>query len=119
MANSYTWKINYLDTALSENGLEKVVKSCRWSVDATDGEAKPTTASNYGYAEFSAPDAESFVAYDTLTEQQVLDWIWANGVDKETVQAGLDATIASTKAPAVTVLRNPWDPAPQVPPTQE
>lgn len=108
MANSYTWKINHLDTALSENGLEKVVKSCRWSVDATDGES--TSVSTYGYANFTAPETDSFVAYDSLTEQQVLDWVWANGVDKALTEKSLDDQIDAIKNPPIKILRNPWAP---------
>ena len=112
MANSYTWKINHLDTALSENGLEKVVKSCRWSLDATDGGDTPVTVSTYGYVNFASPaDASAFVAYDSLTEQQVLDWVWASdSFDKALIEKSMDDQIDAIKNPPVKILRNPWAP---------
>ncbi len=109
MANSYTWKINHLDTKLVDGDLQKVVKSCRWSVDATDNEESATTASTFGYADFDSPEAGAFVAYDDLTEEEVLNWVWAK-VDKTTVENGLAGTIEEKKAPEVTILRNPWLP---------
>lgn len=109
MANTYSWKINYMDTKPSQNGLEKVVVSCQWSVTATDGETPPTTASNFGYATFSSPDSEAFTAYDSLTEADVLAWVWASGVDKSSVESGLDAQINQAKNPPTVVLSNPWN----------
>lgn len=111
MANSYTWKIDHLDTALTENDLQKVVKSCRWTVTAKDDSDPAVTTSTYGYSTFESPSTETFVAYDNLTEQTVLDWVWSSGTDKEKVQQELDVQLDLIKNPPVKVLRNPWAPA--------
>lgn len=98
-----------MDTKLSDNGLDKVVVSCQWSVSATDGESPATTASNFGYASFSSPDPAAFVAYDSLTEADVLAWVWAGGVDRAAVESGLDNTITQAKNPPTVILANPWN----------
>lgn len=106
-----------MDTKLSQNGLDKVVVSCQWSVTATDNLTPATTANNFGYATFSSPDPEAFVAYDSLTEADVLAWIWAGGVDKVGVEGGLDAQINQAKNPPTVILNNPWNSV-QLPPTE-
>lgn len=113
MAVTHTWSVNYLDTAPLEGSLEKVVKSCRWSISSvevvqTQDGPKTYAASNYGYAQFNSPDPQAFVAYETLTEAQVLDWVWDSGVDKASVEAGMEQSIEGQKNPPTVVLANPW-----------
>lgn len=112
MSNTYTWRINYLDTKLQEGSLEKVVISCQWTVSGTDG---TLTATNYGYAHFDSPNTENFTAYDSLTEEQVLNWVWTKspengGVDKSKMEENIDAQIEAQKNPPVVILPNPWNP---------
>ena len=45
--------------------------------------------------------------YADLTQEQVLGWIWANGVDKDTTEAALAAQIEMKKNP-VTATGVPW-----------
>lgn len=107
MANTYKWKIDYLDTVPSQNGLSNVVKSCRWTATALDDGTPPVEALTWAYAEFDAPDQETFVAYESLTESAVLDWIWTK-VPKAQIEASLDAEIEGKKNPPSVVLPNPW-----------
>jgi hypothetical protein len=48
------------------------------------------------------------VDYADLTQEQVLGWIWANGVDKDATEAALAAQIAEQKAPK-TARGLPWN----------
>lgn len=112
MANTYSWKINYMDTKPSLDELEKVVVSCQWSVSATDDGTPPVSVNNFGYATFTSPDPDSFTAYDDLTEADVLEWVWASGIDREAVEAGLDNQIQQLKSPPTVILINPWNSAP-------
>ena len=98
-----------MDTKLSQNGLDKVVVSCQWSVSATDDSTPPVTASNFGYATFASPDPDAFTAYDSLTEADVLAWVWAGGVDRAAVENGLDGSIDQAKNPPTVILSNPWN----------
>lgn len=114
MAINHTWKIDHMDTKLVDGDLQKVVKSCKWSILSveeveTESGVKRYTASNYGYVDFESPNPADFVAFDTLTEAQVLGWIWANGVNKDETETSLAETIEAQKTPEVVVLANPWD----------
>lgn len=108
MAYSYEWKINYMDTKLSQNGLEKVVVSCQWSITGVDVDDSHVRSSTYGYCTFKDPEEDTFLAYDDLTEATVLDWIWANGVDREGVENGLASSMDTMRNPPTVILSNPW-----------
>jgi hypothetical protein len=108
---NYSWTINYMDTKPSEDGLTDVVVSCQWSATATDN---TLSASNYGYTQFGAPQVEDFTAYADLTQEQVLTWVWSappenGGVNQESMEAGLTASIAQQQNPPTVILPNPWN----------
>jgi hypothetical protein len=88
-----TWTISTLERELSDGG----VIVAHWRATDVDGDY---SASAYGTCGFS-PDASdpSFVAYDSLTEAQVLQWCWDNGVDKDATEASLAAKIEADKNP--------------------
>ena len=66
------------------------------------------SASSYGTAGFtydaSSPD---FTPYDSLTEEQVLGWVWNDGVDKDATEAALQAKIDAQMNPT-TADGVPW-----------
>ena len=95
------WTIGTLERNLADGG----VTVAHWRVTEVDGDY---SASSYGTCGFS-PDASdpSFVAYDSLTEAQVLQWCWDNGVDKDATEASLAANIESQKNP-VSAAGVPW-----------
>ena len=70
----------------------------------------------YGSCSFQPPTG-SFTPYNELTEQQVLDWCFANGVDKSAIEANVTAQIEAQINPPVVVLPLPWVPVP--PPVPE
>jgi hypothetical protein len=43
-----------------------------------------------------------------LTQEQVLGWVWANGVDKETVEAAVQSQLDSLVNPTVVSPPLPW-----------
>ena len=96
-----TWTISTLERELSDGG----VIVAHWRATDVDGDY---SASAYGTCGFS-PDASdpSFVAYDSLTETQVLQWCWDNGVDKDATEASLAAKIEADKNP-VSAAGVPW-----------
>ena len=89
MANTYQWDFPQIDTAPSENGLTDVAKTIHWRVTAVsdseinaDGQALSVSA--YGTAAAGEVNADTFVAFDSLTK----DWC------KARVLAVLDKTEA-------------------------
>ena len=93
-----TWTITQLDRQTS-NGF---VTTAHWRADAVDGNYSAST-----YATSSWADGIPTIPYADLTQATVLDWIWANGVDKTAVEASLQAQINAQKNP-VTAIGVPW-----------
>ena len=95
-----TWTIANLERNVSDGG----VTVAHWRVTEVDGDY---SASSYGTVSFT-PDASdpSFVAYDNLTEADVLGWVWAE-VDQAATEAALTADIEEQKNP-VTADGMPW-----------
>ena len=95
-----TWTIANLERNLADGG----VTVAHWRVTEVDGDY---SASSYGTVGFT-PDASdpSFVAYDNLTESDVLAWVWAE-VDQAATEAALTADIEAQKNP-VSADGMPW-----------
>jgi hypothetical protein len=103
-----TWTIANLERNLSDGG----VTVAHWRVTesetvGTGDDAVTHTASAYGTVGFT-PDADdpSFVPYDSLTEADVMAWVWAE-VDQAATEAALTADIEAQKNP-VTADGMPW-----------
>jgi hypothetical protein len=85
-----TWTISQLDRQTSDG----FVTTAHWQATAVDGEHSASI-----YATCSWSDGTPTVAYADLTQEQVLGWIWANGVDKDATEAALAAQIELKKNP--------------------
>ena len=87
-----TWTISTLERELSDGG----VVVAHWRATAVDGDF---SASSYGTVGFT-PDASAagFIAFDSLTEADVLGWVQAE-VDKDAIEASLAANIEAQKNP--------------------
>ena len=97
---TFNWTISTLERELSDGG----VIVAHWRCTASDGDY---SASSYGTAGFTPdPESEDFVAYDDLTEADVLAWVWES-VDKDATEAALQAKIDADKNP-VTAAGVPW-----------
>ena len=85
-----TWTITQTDYETATG----FITTAHWTATATDG---AYTASIYSTCSF-APATPS-IPYADVTEQEVLDWCWANGVDKDATEAALAAQIELQKHP--------------------
>ena len=101
---TFKWRITALDCALSEDGHDNVVKTVHWSCVGLDDQASGST---YGACSLPAPEG-AFVAYDSLTPETVLGWIWANGVDKDATEAAVQSQIDTAKNPPIVQPALPW-----------
>jgi len=86
-----TWNINQTDYETA-NGF---ITTAHWTCTEVDGEY---SASVYGTCGFSGTPT---IPYAQVTMQEVLDWCWAGGVDKNAVEESLAANIALQKNPVV------------------
>ena len=85
------WSINNLERQTSD-GLVTVV---HWGASASEGDYSASIVNTQALER-----GDSFVNYDTLTEETVLGWLWGK-VDKEAVEDALTAQINAQKAPVV------------------
>lgn len=93
-----TWTISQLDRRTSDG----FVTTAHWRATAVDGEHSASIYSTCNWAE-----GQPTVPYASLTEQEVLEWVWESGVDKAATEAALAAQIAAQKNP-VSAAGVPW-----------
>ena len=93
-----TWNISQLDRQTSDG----FVTTAHWQANATDGDYSASVISTCSWSEGTAT-----IPYADLTKETVLGWIWANGVDKDAVEASLAAQIELQKNP-VKATGVPW-----------
>jgi len=87
-----TWTISTLERELSDGG----VIVAHWRATAVDGDF---SASSYGTCGFTPdPSASGFIAYDSLTEADVIGWVQAE-LDQDAIEASLAAKIEADKNP--------------------
>ena len=98
------WLIERLLTKPIEGSNPDVVITADWRCNGTDETYSGTC---YGSCSF-APPSGSFTPYEDLTQDQVLDWCYANGVDKNAIEANVTLQIENQINPPVVSLPNPW-----------
>ena len=87
-----TWTIGTLERNVADGG----VVVAHWRASLVDGDF---SASSYGTCGFTPDPSDSgFVAYDSLTEADVVGWVQAE-VDKDATEASLAAKIEADKKP--------------------
>jgi hypothetical protein len=96
MATQYNWQIVNMNHLTSDG----FVTTAHWTVSATDGDY---SASSYGTCGF---DGELTTPYESLTKEQVLEWVWQT-VNKEETEATLASQIEAQKNP-VSATGVPW-----------
>jgi len=95
-----TWTISTLERELSDGG----VVVAHWRATAVDGDF---SASSYGTCGFTPdPSSSGFIAYDSLTEADVIGWVQAE-LDQDAIEASLSAQIEADKNPTQTA-GVPW-----------
>ena len=93
-----TWTITQTDY-LTADGF---ITTAHWTATAVDGDY---TASIYSTSSWTA--GTPVIPYASVTMAEVLDWVWANGVDKQATEDALAANIALQKNP-VQATGTPW-----------
>lgn len=92
------WKIDNTDRQTSDG----LITTAHWRCTAIDGEFYSSVYSSCGF-----PDGTLNIPFAEVTEQDVLGWCWANGVDKDAIEASLAAQIEALKNPT-TATGLPW-----------
>ena len=92
MAITYTWTIPTVENTIATGGIDTI----HWRCDAVDGDH---SVGSYGTVGCTPdPSASDFIAYDSVTEANCIEWAQAD-VGKDDTEANLAAQIAVLKAP--------------------
>lgn len=92
-----TWKISSLDRKTADG----FVTTAHWICSGVDGEFSGSVYSTCSWAE-----GDASIPYESLTEAQVLGWVWES-VDKVATEAAVSAQIEFQKNP-VQAAGVPW-----------
>jgi hypothetical protein len=103
------WTVSAMDCKVSEDNLSDVVFNVHWRCSATEVDGDKTySASVYSTCSVPGPGTP-FTPYADLTQDQVLGWIWANGVNKAATEAAVQQQIELQKHPVVVSPPLPWN----------
>nr|BAR24510.1 hypothetical protein [uncultured Mediterranean phage uvMED] len=105
MANTYTWKVGQCDRTLADG----VINTLHYTVTAVT-EDGVYSAGAYGSIGLEAPDAETMIAYDSVSEADCISWLQAaiGGDDKVAeIQTALDNQLTEKRTPTVGA-GTPW-----------
>jgi hypothetical protein len=118
MAITYTWKVTGLKTR-NEGQFDNAVVQTYWTKTGTDENGNE--GSFQGATPFSTngmPDGQTFVPFEQLTEEAVLNWIKAVvvGQYEQHVNGVIEKQIAEKSRPIVEA-QMPWAPPAEAAPT--
>ncbi len=92
------WNVSNLERDVATG----YVRVAHWQCNAVDGEFSASV-----YASSSWSDGQPVTPYASLTQETVLGWVWASGVDKQATEAAVVAQIEAQKNP-VQASGLPW-----------
>lgn len=98
---TYNWVITQTDYETATG----FITQAHWTCRAVDGDY---TASIYSTSSWAS--GIPTIPYASVTMSEVLNWVWANGVDKTATEASLAQNIELQKNP-VTAQGLPWSQA--------
>lgn len=102
-----TWTVTQMDCYPQLDAETDVVFTVHWTCAGTDGAC---SSSVYSTCQVPTP-TEGFTPYADLTQDQVLGWVWENGVDKAATEATVAAQIEAQINPPVVSPPLPWSAA--------
>ena len=110
MAATITWTIQWMQCKPTEGQYTDVVITAGWICSGTQTEGdKEYNGSVYSTCSFAQPsEGGSFTPYADLTQDQVLGWCWANGVDQASAEAAVQQQIDNQINPPIVQPPLPW-----------
>ena len=101
-----TWTVTAMDCYPQADNETDVVFNVHWTCSGTDG---TYNGSVYSTCAVPLSSTGTFTPYADLTQDQVLGWIWANGVSKDVTEAAVEQQIQNQIDPPVVQLPLPWE----------
>lgn len=114
MATTFEWNIENIECVLGDDGVTKVAKFVHYTYTATssevDSDGNSYQAQAIGPAILDAPSPDTFIDFENLTKQNVIDWILDSTLSteeelQESLQEGIDEQI---NPPFISGLPSSW-----------
>ena len=105
MTATITWSVTAMDAYPQAEGQTDVVFNCHWTCA---GVQDTYQASVYSTCGVTYSSGTPYTPYAQLTQDQVLSWIWASGVDKAATEAAVQAQLNNLANPPVVTPKLPW-----------
>jgi hypothetical protein len=100
-----TWSVTAMDAYPTVGSETDVVFTVHWTCS---GVQDTYSASVYSTCSVPTPTGGAFTPYADLTQDQVLSWIWGNGVDQTATEAAVQQQIDLQITPVVVTPPLPW-----------
>jgi len=101
---SCVWTVDRMLVKPVEDGRPDVVTTVYWSCTATDSGKTAQQSGNMGFEGAGSP----FTPYAELTQEQVLDWVYARGLNKDQTEATVLSDLYLLVNPPVVEKQLPW-----------
>jgi len=108
MSTTFKWTVNNLQCMPQAEGQVNVITTVHWSCVGEkehDGKTYSASINNVCQVNYSGGD---FTAFADLTQEEVIGWVWASGVDKESAEASINQRIALDINPPLISPTLPW-----------
>ncbi len=111
MSATITWSIQWMKAYPQADGHTDVVIQAGWLCQGTQTTTEGGPIYSWdcaGAQEFMLDPSQPFTPYDQLTQDQVLGWVWAAGIDKDAYEAAVQRQIDEQINPPVVQPPLPW-----------
>jgi hypothetical protein len=102
---TFNWVVTALNCLPNAPEGQDYVITVHWTCNGTDG---TYIGQVYSTCSFPVESKTDFTPFNQLTQQQVIDWCWANGVDKDSAEAAVAQQIQNQITPPITTPTLPW-----------
>ena len=104
MATTFEWAIERMTCQANLEDKSDVVNAVFYNCTGNDG-THSVTFNGVCPIEYKAG---SFIQFDQLTQEQVMGWLIANGLDKASVESGVQREIDKRYIPPLVIKMPPW-----------
>ena len=105
MTATITWSVTRMDAYPQAEGQTDVVFTVHWTCAGVQDSYQ---SSVYSTCSVTYSSGTPYTPYAQLTQDQVLGWIWASGVNKAATEAAVQAQINNQINPPVVTPKLPW-----------
>lgn len=109
MSATFNWQVTQMDCYPQAEGETDVVFNCHWTCSGAQAQNGQTyNGSVYSTCAVTYTAGTPYTPYASLTQDQVLGWIWTSGVDKDATEAAVQTQIDNQITPPVVSPPLPW-----------